>query len=159
MIPIHSNNSSWNENSFGEIGDLAWNKRAHSRVSRKQHFRFLLEQRGDIHRNQRYCEELSAVGKRVWQSSALVRPTKIPNRDGASIGSDIETVQVPREDIRMGIEEGEEPLEAEIPGVRTNRKNPTNREKRRTRRCGSCCLQKLVCRLCRRKKSWWATSN
>ena len=29
----------------------------------------------------------------------------------------------------------------------------------RTWRFGTCCLQKLVCCLCRRKRSWWTTSN
>ena len=38
------------------------------------------------------CEQCSAVVKRVWQSSALVNPTKTLNRDAAPIGDDIEIV-------------------------------------------------------------------
>ena len=75
------------------------------------------------------CVELSAVGKRGWQSSALVRPTKTLNRDVAPIGDDIEPVGESRADAEMGNEEDEEPLEAEIPRVRVNPKNPTSREK------------------------------
>ena len=67
------------------------------------------------------CEELSAVGIRGWQSSALVRPTKTLNRDVAPIGDDIEPVEESRADVEMGNEEDEEPLEAETPRV----KNPT----------------------------------
>ena len=47
----------------------------------------------------------------------------------APIGSDIEPVEVPCEDVKMRIDEYEEPLEAEIPRVRINQKNPTNRQK------------------------------
>ena len=39
-----------------------------------------------------FCEEESTVGKRVWQSSALVSPTKTLNRDVARIGDDIESM-------------------------------------------------------------------
>ena len=67
-------------------------------------------------------EELSAVGKRGWQSSALVSPTKTLNRDVAPIGDDIEPVGEFRADVELGNEEDEEPLEAEIP--RVNPKNP-----------------------------------
>ena len=56
-------------------------------------------------------------------------PTETLNRDVAPIGSDIEPVEVPCEDVKMGIDEYEEPLEAEIPRVRINQKNPTNRQK------------------------------
>ena len=75
------------------------------------------------------CAELSAVGKRGWQSSALVSPTKTLNRDVAPIGDDIEPVGESRADVEKGNEEDEEPLEAEIPRVRMNPKNPTSREK------------------------------
>ena len=75
------------------------------------------------------CEELSAVGKRGWQSSALVSPTKTLNRDVAPIGDDIEPVGESRADVGMGNDEDEEPLEAEIPRFRMNPKNPTSREK------------------------------
>ena len=75
------------------------------------------------------CKELSAVGKRGWQSSALVSSTKTLNRDVAPIGDDIEPVEESRADVEMGNEEDEEPLEAEIPSVRMNPKNSTIREK------------------------------
>ena len=112
------------------------NDLTHSCLSRKQHFHFLLEPRSGIDRDQQ-CErcrslsyeEQSAVGKRVWQSSALVSPTKTLSRDVAPIGDDIEPVGESRADVEMGNEEDEEPLEAEIPRVRINPKNPTSREK------------------------------
>ena len=72
------------------------------------------------------CEEQSAVGKRGWQSSALVSPTKILDRDVAPIGDDIEPVGESRVDVEMGNEEDEEPSEAEIPRVRMNPYNPTS---------------------------------
>ena len=50
----------------------------HSFPHRGQHLQFLFEQRIEIHRNQ-YCEEFSAVGKRLWQSSALASPTETLN--------------------------------------------------------------------------------
>ena len=88
-----------NENSFWEIGELAWKERTHSSLSRKQHFQFLPDPRSEINRDQQCercwsssCKELSAVGKRGWQSSALVSPTKTLIRDVAPIGDDIERV-------------------------------------------------------------------
>ena len=57
-------------------------------------------------------EDLSEVGKRGWQSSALVSPTKTVNREVAPIGDDIEPVGESRADVEMGNEEDEEPLEA-----------------------------------------------
>ena len=67
--------------------------------------------------------------KRGWQSSAFGSPTKTLNRGVAPIGDDIEPVEKSRADVEMGNEEDEEPLEAEIPRVRMNPKNPTSREK------------------------------
>ena len=58
----------------------------------------------------------------------LVSPTKALNRDVAPIGDDIEPIEESRADAQMGNEEDEEPLEAEIPRVRMNPKNPTSRE-------------------------------
>ena len=89
-------------------------------LSRKQHFQCLLEPRSAIHRNQQ-CEQCPAVGKRVWQTNALVSPTKPLNRD--------EPIRESRADVEMGNEEDEEPFEAEIPRVRMNPQNPTTREK------------------------------
>ena len=45
----------------------------------------------------------------------LVSPTKILNLDVAPIGHDIESVEVTRGDVRMGLDEDVEPLETEIP--------------------------------------------
>ena len=56
-------------------------------------------------------------------------PTKTLSRDVAPIGDDIEPVGESRADAEMGNEEDEELLEAEIPRVRMNTKNPTSREK------------------------------
>ena len=118
------------------MGEMAWKERTHSSLSRKQHFQFLPESRSEINSDQPCercsslsCEELSAVGKRGWQSSALVCPTKTLNRDVAPIGEDIEPLGESRADVEIGNEEDEEPLEAEIPRVRMNTKNPTSREK------------------------------
>ena len=76
-------------------------------------------------------KQFSAAGKRVYQSSALVSPTKIVNTDLAPIGDDIEPIEVPQEDVEMenDEDEDEEPLEAEVPRARMNPKNPTSREK------------------------------
>ena len=51
------------------------------------------------------------------------------NRDVAPIGDDIEPIGESRADVEMGNDEDEEYLEAEIPRVRMNPKNPTIREK------------------------------
>ena len=51
------------------------------------------------------------------------------NRDVAPIGDDIEPVGESRADVEMGNEVHEEPLEAKIPRVRMNPKNPTSRER------------------------------
>ena len=88
----------------------------------KLHFQFLPKPRSEINRDQQRerCgsisyEELSAIGKRGWQSSAPVSPTKTFNRDVAPIGDDIEPVGESRADVEMGNEEDEEPSQAEIP--------------------------------------------
>ena len=47
----------------------------------------------------------------------------------ARIGNEIEPLEVLREDVGMGNDDDEDPLEAEIPRVRMNPKNPTNRVK------------------------------
>ena len=51
------------------------------------------------------------------------------HRDVAPSGDDIESVGESRAGVEMGNEEDEEPLEAEIPRVRMNPKNPMSREK------------------------------
>ena len=47
----------------------------------------------------------SAAGKRVWQSSALVSPTKTLNTDLAPIGDDAEPTEAPHEDVELGNDE------------------------------------------------------
>ena len=74
------------------------------------------------------CEELSAVGKRGWQSGALVSPTKTLNRDVAPIDDDIEPVGESRADVEMSNEEDEEPLEAEIPSQNESKESIERRE-------------------------------
>ena len=53
---------------------------------------------------------------------------KTLNRDVAPIGDDIEPVGESRADVEMGNEEHGEPLEAGIPSVRMNPKNPKKQE-------------------------------
>ena len=72
---------------------------------------------------------MSAVGKRGWQSSALVSPTKTLNRDVAPLSDDIEPVGESRADVETGYEEDEDPSETEIPRVRMNPTNLTSRKK------------------------------
>ena len=66
------------------------------------------------------------------QKGALVSPTKTLSRDVAPNGDDIEPVEESRADIEMGNEEDEEPLEAEIPRVRNESKEPNEQRKTRT---------------------------
>ena len=93
-----------------------------------KHVQFLHEPRSEIHRNQQ-CDQHSGVGKRAWQGSALVSPTKTLNRDVAPIGDDIGQIGESRAEVEMTNGEDEESLEAETPRVSMNPKNPTSREK------------------------------
>ena len=61
----------------------------------------------EVNRNP-YCEQFSAAGKRVWQSSALVSPTKTLNTDQAPIGDDIEPIEASREDVETRSDEDAE---------------------------------------------------
>ena len=96
---------------------MSWNgKNKLLQVYLEQYFQFLPEPRSETNRDQQCercwsvsCEEQSAVGKRRWQSSALVSPT--------------------RAHVDKGNEEDQEPLEAEILRARMNPKNPKRREK------------------------------
>ena len=78
------------------------------------------------HYSAKNCQQ---SGNEDGRASALVSPTKTLNRDVAPIGDGIEPVGESRADVEMGNEEDEERLEAEIPRVRMNPKNPTCREK------------------------------
>ena len=77
----------------------------------------------------------------------------------APIGDEIEPIGESRADVETGNEEDEEPWEAEIRGVRMNPKNQTSKEKQEQEDSGHCYLQELVCRVCRRSRCWWTTSN
>ena len=76
--------------------------------------------------------------KRVWQSSALVRPTTTLNRDAVPIGDDIEPMEESRADVETGNEEEEEEesLEPVIPTVETNPKDPISRAEQEREDCG-----------------------
>ena len=89
MIPIYSDIGQGMRNHFENL--VSWcGKNEFSFLSiSKNIFQFLPELRSEIHRDQQ-CEQRSEVGKRVWQSSALVSPTKTLNRDVAPNGDDIE---------------------------------------------------------------------
>ena len=151
---LHDSDSQQNrsgiENPFWEIGEVVWKKRTYSCIFGKQHFQLLLEQRGEIHRNQQSCEELSAVGKRAWQSRALVNPTETLNRDVAPIGSDIEPVEVPCEDAKNGNWRIWRIIGGRDSQSQNKPEESHESTKTRTRRFGTCCFQKLVCRLCQR---------
>ena len=60
--------------------------------------------RGEVNRNP-YCRQVPAVGKRIWQSSALVYPTKTVKTD---LVMTFEPAEVPREDVAMEADEDEE---------------------------------------------------
>ena len=53
-------------------------------------------------------------------------PTKTLNRDVAPIGDDIEPIGESRADVEIENDDDEGSLEAEIPRVRMNPKNPTS---------------------------------
>ena len=54
-----------------------------------------------------FWERESTVGKRAWQSSALVSQMTTLNRDVAPIGDDIEPIGESRADVETGYEEEE----------------------------------------------------
>ena len=70
----------------------------------------------------------SVARKRVWESGALVSPTKTLNTDLTTIGDDLEQVEALREDVEIGNDEDEEPLEAEVPKI--GFQNPSSRDAR-----------------------------
>ena len=114
---------------FRKIGELVPNKTAHSSFQRRQHLQFLPEQRGETHRDQQ-SEQRSAVGKRVWQSSALLSPTKTLKRDLAPIGDDIEPIEAPREDVEKVKDEDEETSEGR--GSQSKNESEESHESRET---------------------------
>ena len=69
------------------------------------------------------------------------------NTDLAPMGDDIEPIEAPREDVEMGHDEDEEPLEAEVPRARKNPKNPTSREKQEHEDSGYA-VYKNMCAAC-----------
>ena len=57
------------------------------------------------------------------------KPKKTLDKGVAPFGDDVEPIEVKREDVEMGNDEDEEPLEAEVPRARMKSKNPKCREK------------------------------
>ena len=91
------------------------------------------------------CEQFSAAGGRLWHSSALASPTKFLNTDLAPIGDDIEPIEAPREDVKMGSDEVEEPLEADVLRAKMIPKNPTSRKKQKHENSGHVvCMNKCA---------------
>ena len=88
MIPIYSKNCSRNENDFEKLVSRYGKNELVPVYFENNIFQFLFETRSPIHRNQQ-CEQCSAVGKRVWQSSALESPMETLNRGVAPIGDDM----------------------------------------------------------------------
>ena len=129
MIPIHSKIGQGMTNHFEKI--VSWYEKNEpiAVLSRKEPFQFLLEPRSNFHRNQQ-CEQCSAVGKHVWQSSALVSSTKTLNRDVAPIGDDIEPIAESRADV--GMRKMKNPWKEKIPRVRMNPKNLHEQRETRT---------------------------
>ena len=84
----------------------------------------------------KYCEQISAAGKRLWHSSALASPANILNTDLTPTGDDIEPIEALREDVKMGSDEVEEPLEADVLRANMNPKNPTSRKKQKHENSG-----------------------
>ena len=121
-------------------------------------FNFYLSGEVKSSENQHSCDELSAVGKRAWQRSALASPHEHFESRCGTIGSDIELVVLPREDVRMGIDEYEEALEAEIPRVRMKPENPTNREKQEHEDSGHAVCRGWCAACVGGKRSGWTTS-
>ena len=84
---------------------------------------------------------------------------KTLKKDVARVGDDIEPIEAPCENVQMPNDEYEEPSEAEVRSARRNPKNPARREKQEHGESGHAVLQKLVCCLCRRTRSWWTTPH
>ena len=121
MIQIHSKISQEMRTLFQHLVNEYGRKQVIPVYPRTQHLSFLLEQRSE---NQHY-EQVSAFGKRAWQSSLRITL----NQDVARIGDGIEPLDALRENVEMRNDEDERPLDAEVPRARLNPKNRTNREK------------------------------
>ena len=76
--------------------------------------------------------------------------------DLAPTGDDVESSEIPREDVEMGSGEDEESSEAEVPRASMNPKNPTSREKQEHHVFGQV-VDRSWCAVCRRSWSWWTT--
>ena len=140
VIPVHSRIGHEMMMHFGSLVSWYERKTAHSSLHRRQHLQCLTEQRSEVRRNQ-YCGQFSAAGNEFCEHLILCRPetsveeqrARKSNEDSehrsAPIGDDIVPIGAPREDVEMGNDEDQEPLEAEVPRARLNPKNPTSREK------------------------------
>ena len=130
MIPVHSKIGHDMRMHFEGLVSWYGRKQLISSLHRSQHIQLKFGQISEVHRNQ-YCEQLSAAGKRIWQSSARVSPTKTLNGDVAPIGDDIEPMEALREDVELGNDEDVVPLEAEVPRERIE--SEESHEQRETR--------------------------
>ena len=102
----------------------------------------------------------STVGKRVWQTSALVSTMTTLNRDAVPIGDDIESMEESRVDIETGNQE-EESSESEISKVETNLKNPGSRAEQEREDCGHAVYRNwcVVCVGGRRMRTNYSTGS
>ena len=126
---------------LGKLLEGVWKERPHSSLSREEHFQYQPEPRNEVCRNPQgercravFSEEESTVGKRVRQSSALVRPATNLNRDVAPIGDDIEPMVDSRADVQTGNEE--RILRSKSPTVEMNPTNPMSRAEQEREGCG-----------------------
>ena len=156
MIPAHSKFGHRNEDAFRKIGDLTRKKAAHVQSTSKTTSSIFFLSKEVKSTETQIVNNSQQPGNEYRRASALVSPTEILNTDLAPIGDDIEPIETPREDVEMGNDEDEEPLNAEVPRARMNPKNPTSRETQEHEDSGRAVHRNC---LCRRSRSWWTTLN
>ena len=89
MIPITSDVGQGMRNHFGKL--VSWYGKNELTPVRLENNIFTFHLNREVKSTEtNSCEQCSVVWKRVWQSSALVRPTKTLNREVAPIGGAIE---------------------------------------------------------------------
>ena len=136
---------------FWEAVDRVWNERSYSSRCWKGCSQFILEPRSEVWRNPQLerrramsWEGEPTVGKRVWQSSALVSPTTTLSRDAVPNGDDIEPVGGSRVDVGTGNEE-EESLRARILEFEVIQEKSTSKEEREFEDCGHSVHKNWAC--------------
>ena len=100
MIPVHSKSGHEMRMHFESLVNWYGRKQLIPVYIEDNIFNFLPEESSEIHRNQ-YCEQFSAAGKRLLQSSALVSPTKALNTDLVPVGDGTEPFEALRADVKM----------------------------------------------------------